>query len=678
MENNQFYQIYGDLREKILQEKLRAKRIGNRIWFFLIFICLLMLFIGAKWYWFPIFIAIAFLFGFLYSYNISKKIEKETGLNIQKQELVLMGKSPSMGQPLSSENYQKLVKWTINESDKKNNSYTEEAGNEDQPFELIPDEEAYEIKKENEKKEKHKLILNKILIIFVILLVISVVVVGSRNKLLESKNEEKTTMDILYENMEKSMQNEDIESIKELTNKAVLLLPENEREELIELQTRFGKYGYSALTENETRLMQELNTKAINLLPENDRTKLDNLMEKLSDFLTEKTTMVQKIRNMFPTLSQESAEKFARKANDRKLTDEELLTWADELAAKGGVFLSDSQKEEMASLWWKAVGKLPVEQQDFIQSLATKIRLGQEITLEEEGLFSTYAEHCLSLLSQEDKDKYLYLRSEALEEALKRESGTINVKDYIKDKFPPVFSLYLSSLDDLDSYEKEFIDLLEKLPEEEQEYYAKKVYEYGFYREILEVVKEGKPITVYSDAYDKALYFIDSEEYEKALTYLEIAVKTDILSLKAQAYYNIGYCYNELGNFSKSVEAYKQTTRIDPDDADAYYNLGYAYNKLGFDKDAMEEYKQAIRIDPDHANAHIGLGVNYGKLGNYTKAIESFKQAIRIEPDNAKAHSGLGGVYHLIGDRKSALNEYEILKELDINSANELFDLIYE
>jgi len=99
--------------------------------------------------------------------------------------------------------------------------------------------------------------------------------------------EEKTTMDALYENLEESMENEDIESLKELTNKAVLLLPENEREELIELQTRFGKYGYSTLTENKTRLMQELNNKAINLLPENDRIKLDNLMKKLYDSLTE-------------------------------------------------------------------------------------------------------------------------------------------------------------------------------------------------------------------------------------------------------------------------------------------------------------------------------------------------------------------------------------------------------
>jgi len=75
-------------------------------------------------------------------------------------------------------------------------------------------------------------------------------------------------------------------------------------------------------------------------------------------------------------------------------------------------------------------------------------------------------------------------------------SQTINVKDYIKDKFLSAFILYLSSLEDLDSDEKEFIDLLENLPEEEQEYYAKEVYENGFSLELLKNVKEGKAIQV--------------------------------------------------------------------------------------------------------------------------------------------------------------------------------------
>ena len=75
-------------------------------------------------------------------------------------------------------------------------------------------------------------------------------------------------------------------------------------------------------------------------------------------------------------------------------------------------------------------------------------------------------------------------------------SQTINVKDYIKDKFPSIFGFYLSSLEELDQYEKEFVDLLQKLPEEEQEYYAKEVYKNGFSLELLKNVKEGKTIQV--------------------------------------------------------------------------------------------------------------------------------------------------------------------------------------
>ena len=75
-------------------------------------------------------------------------------------------------------------------------------------------------------------------------------------------------------------------------------------------------------------------------------------------------------------------------------------------------------------------------------------------------------------------------------------SQTINVEDYIKDKFPSIFSFYLSSLQDLDSYEKEFIDLLQKLLKEEQEYYAKEVYKNGFSLELLKKVKEAKAIQV--------------------------------------------------------------------------------------------------------------------------------------------------------------------------------------
>jgi tetratricopeptide (TPR) repeat protein len=70
--------------------------------------------------------------------------------------------------------------------------------------------------------------------------------------------------------------------------------------------------------------------------------------------------------------------------------------------------------------------------------------------------------------------------------------------------------------------------------------------------------------------------------------------------------------------------------------------------------------------------------VSYAHLGRHTEAIEAYNQTIRIKPGDAKAHYNLGVAYLHIRDRGSALGQYEILKNLDNDLANRLFNLIYK
>jgi len=210
--------------------------------------------------------------------------------------------------------------------------------------------------------------------------------------------------------------------------------------------------------------------------------------------------------------------------------------------------------------------------------------------------------------------------------------------------------------------------------------------------------------------YSLGLAFFWTEDYEKALPYFEEATKKN--PRYAEAYSLVGYCYAELGRHAEAIEAYKQVIRINPDDAEAHRNLGVTYGKLGRYTEAIEAYKQAIRINPDYAELHYILGWTYGKLGRYTEAIEAykqairinpdyaeahyylgmvyailrryteaveaFKQAIRINPDYAEAHYSLGVTYLLLGAKGSALDQYKILKDLDRDFANKLFNSIYE
>jgi tetratricopeptide (TPR) repeat protein len=92
----------------------------------------------------------------------------------------------------------------------------------------------------------------------------------------------------------------------------------------------------------------------------------------------------------------------------------------------------------------------------------------------------------------------------------------------------------------------------------------------------------------------------------------------------------------------------------------------------------IEADKQAIRTNPDDSLAHFNLGNTYSESGMYKEAIESCKQAIRINPDYATAHVNLGVAYVYLNDRGSALEQYKILKSLDSELANQLFNLIYK
>lgn len=146
----------------------------------------------------------------------------------------------------------------------------------------------------------------------------------------------------------------------------------------------------------------------------------------------------------------------------------------------------------------------------------------------------------------------------------------------------------------------------------------------------------------------------------------------------AEAHYNLGTTYGNLGRYQQEIKAYRQAIHIKPDYAKAYYNLGVSLDGLRRYQDAIEAFKQAIRIKPDYVDAQCYLGAAYGKLGRHREATEAFKQAIRINPNCAKAHFNLGLTYFLVGDKSSAREEYRILKDLDKDLANELFNLIYK
>jgi len=167
----------------------------------------------------------------------------------------------------------------------------------------------------------------------------------------------------------------------------------------------------------------------------------------------------------------------------------------------------------------------------------------------------------------------------------------------------------------------------------------------------------GNWISSSEGLYFTGLNYLWGEDYEKALPYFEKAARKN--PKYAEAYFQIGYCHDQLGRYQEAIEAYKEAIRIKPDDADAQYNLGVAYGHLGRYQEAIQAYEEATRIKPDHADAHLNLGVAYGELGRYEEAIGALNEAIRIKPDYAEAHYNLGVAYRKLGRHQEEIEAYK-------------------
>ena len=144
-----------------------------------------------------------------------------------------------------------------------------------------------------------------------------------------------------------------------------------------------------------------------------------------------------------------------------------------------------------------------------------------------------------------------------------------------------------------------------------------------------------------------------------------------------QAYFRLGIVYTRIGRLEEGKEAFQQVVRLDPENARAHFMMGITYGKMGRYEDALQAHREVLRINPNHAAAHYNMGLAYAMLSDPQKEMESYRQAIRIDPDFAPAHLKIGQRYDLNGDKAAALAQYKILKQLDDQMANRLFDFIY-
>lgn len=175
--------------------------------------------------------------------------------------------------------------------------------------------------------------------------------------------------------------------------------------------------------------------------------------------------------------------------------------------------------------------------------------------------------------------------------------------------------------------------------------------------------------------YNLGRYYGTLERYEEAISSYKKAVEVD--PDHAMSYFDLGIIYSKQEAFDAGEQAFKEVLRIEPGHAPSYYFIGLTHGERGRYEAAVQAYQQALKIDPESLPTLYQLGIAFGKLGNVVDEIASYTAAIRIDPDYAPPHFNIGIIYLKNGDKAAALGEYKILKGLNAEMADMLFDYIY-
>lgn len=213
----------------------------------------------------------------------------------------------------------------------------------------------------------------------------------------------------------------------------------------------------------------------------------------------------------------------------------------------------------------------------------------------------------------------------------------------------------------------------------------------GRYAEAVAAYRQAIKVKIdYIDAYQPLGFsLIQLKKYDEAADIMMQALKYD--AGNAELYNNLGYAYVQAERYNEAVDvclkalellgqtgsAYRQGLQNrDEVLSHAYKNLGNAYNGLKKYNQAADVLKRATQIEPTNAAAHFNLGLALYNGGRYSEAIEAYKAVTKLRPQLAAAHYNLGLTYVAVNDKDSARREYDILKPLNADMANQLHSVI--
>jgi TonB family protein len=192
-------------------------------------------------------------------------------------------------------------------------------------------------------------------------------------------------------------------------------------------------------------------------------------------------------------------------------------------------------------------------------------------------------------------------------------------------------------------------------------------------------------------SYNKGLTFQAAGRHSDAADAFNETIKFN--PNDANAYSRLGMSYSVMAKHKDALIVYKMARQINGSvlGADAYYLWGHSYLALGKNSEALSSFKQALYImraeaaDPEKKeprrfppleDLHYGMGIAQMNSRRFSEAIAELKRVVSLNPKHAQGHYALAMAYVSNGNRKEAEAHQRILKPLDPDLARKIATLL--
>ena len=149
---------------------------------------------------------------------------------------------------------------------------------------------------------------------------------------------------------------------------------------------------------------------------------------------------------------------------------------------------------------------------------------------------------------------------------------------------------------------------------------------------------------------DMAKRLLDRNKAEETIKACNEVLKLNPKS--ALAYTFRGNAYQQLREYSRSIEDYDKALELEPRNALAYLNRGIANAHLYNHEQSIVDLNKSIELEPLGDVAYFNRGLEYSRLNNRKQAIADLTMAINLNPNYGAAYKSRGVCYQLSGDNQ--------------------------